>query len=353
MIRFAWLQSRTQAAVAIGALAIVAIVLVITGPHLVHLYNANVAHCATHGTCDTAKAAFLRNDKKLLTWLGILVIVLPGIIGIFWGAPLVARELESGTHRLAWTQSVSRTRWLAVKLAVVAVLATTVAGLFSLMVTWWAGPLDRVNANRFSPPNFDARGIVVIGYAAFAFALGVTAGVFIKRTLPAMATTLFVFVTVRLSTIQWIRPNLVAPAHRVSKLGSMPMGFGSTNSGAGNLMAFPPDIRNAWTLSNRIVDHAGHPLTPGSLGTMCPRLDTDLAPPHPGAGRAIRSQVPEDAKTALRACVSKVATKFHVVTTYQPAGRYWTFQVYELALFLAAAAILCGACFWRIGRRRA
>ena len=65
-----------------------------------------------------------------------LVVLVPGIIGIFWGAPLVARELEAGTYRLAWTQSITRTRWLATKLGVVGLLSMVAAGLLSLMATW-------------------------------------------------------------------------------------------------------------------------------------------------------------------------------------------------------------------------
>lgn len=105
---------------------------------------------------------------------------MPGILGIFWGAPLLAREVETGTFRLAWTQSVTRTRWLAIKLAVIALTSMALAGLLALMLTWWASPIDTVNMNRFAPGVFDQRGIVAIGYAAFAFALGVTAGVLIE-----------------------------------------------------------------------------------------------------------------------------------------------------------------------------
>ena len=134
---------------------------------------------------------------------------MPALIGVFWGAPLVARELETGTYRLAWNQSVTRTRWLAVKLGLIGLAAMAAAGLLSLMVTWWSSPIDQALAargpqraqrrNRFAPLLFGARGIVPIGYAAFAFALGVTVGVLIRRTLPAMATTLAVFVAVRWS----------------------------------------------------------------------------------------------------------------------------------------------------------
>ena len=73
----------------------------------------------------------------------ILLYVTPGIIGVFWGAPLVTRELEAGTFRLAWNQGVTRTRWIAVKLAAVGLAAMAVSGLLSLAVTWWASPVDR------------------------------------------------------------------------------------------------------------------------------------------------------------------------------------------------------------------
>jgi hypothetical protein len=311
-----------------------------------------VAACVAHGNCETANAAFLKNDRQLRDWLGILVIVVPGIIGLFWGAPLIARELESGTYRLAWTQSVTRTRWLAVKLGLFGLTSIAVAGLFGLMVSWWAKPFDTVNANRFSPPNFDERGIVVIGFAAFAFALGVTAGVVIRRTLPAMATTLFAFVFARLAVIQWIRPHLIAPAHRTMALDLASTGFGSTNSGSANLMAAPPNMPNAWIYSTRIVDEAGHRLTPRVLASACPRLSQDLAPPQ-GSGHAVRVQAPDDVKSALHECVAKVGAKFHAVATYQPAGRYWTFQWYETAIFLAAALVLSGFTFWWVRRRLA
>ena len=186
MIRFAWLQFRTQAAIAFGALAIIAIALAITGPHLIHVYDTTITTCKSQKDCGSAAAAFLHGNSTLRTWLGILVVVAPGIVGVFWGAPLAAREFEAGTHRLVWTQSVSRTRWLTAKISVIGLASILVAGLLSLMVTWWASPLDRVSMNTFA--NFDQRDVVPIGYAAFAFALGLSAGVLIRRAVPAMAT---------------------------------------------------------------------------------------------------------------------------------------------------------------------
>jgi transposase len=120
------------------------------------------------------------------------VLVLPALIGLFWGAPLITRELEAGTHRLVWNQTITRTRWLAVKLGLTGLATITAAGLGSLAVTWWSSPIDKTATNdfpRMGPLLFDARGVVPIGYAAFAFALGVTVGMLVRRTLPAMAIT--------------------------------------------------------------------------------------------------------------------------------------------------------------------
>jgi hypothetical protein len=351
--RLAWLQTRAQALTVLGGLAVLAIVLAITGPHLAHLYDTNVATCVAHNDCDAARDAFLQHDRSLRAFLGLLVIVFPAIIGIFWGAPLVARELETGTFRLAWTQSVTRTRWLAVKLAVVGGLGMLAAGLLSMLVTWWASPFDTVNANRFIPGTFDQRGIVAIGYVAFAFALGVAAGVVIRRTVPAMATTLFVFVVTRLTTARWVRPSFLTARHRSYPLDYSVVGFGRQNSGPVHLDVSSPNLPDAWTRSTRIVDHAGHVLTPDRLKALCPNLMSDLGLNDPPPGAKVRTQAPIGAKNALHACTARVAANYHIVVSYQPANRFWTFQVFELALFLAAALALCGFCFWWVRRRLA
>jgi hypothetical protein len=350
MIRFAWLQARIQTAVAFGGLAIIAIVLALTGPHLAHLYDANVVTCVSHGDCLTARDAFLRTDKNLGIWLGILVIAIPGVLGLFWGTPLVARELESGTYRLAWTQSITRTRWLGIKLAVVGLASMAVAGVLSLMVTWWASPIDRVNANRFSPPFFDQRGIVAIGYAAFAVALGVTLGLLIRRTLPAMATTLAAFVAVKLAVILWLRPHLMAPLHRISALDPGTMGLRSTNGGSFSFLPPSPHLPYAWIYSIHIVDAGGRALTHHVLTRVCPRLDQVAGKPPPVSG-TVRTKAPADFKNVMHDCVVNVGTKFHELVTYQPAGHYWAFQWIEMAVFLGAAVALSAFCFWWVRRR--
>ena len=274
--------------------------LAITGPHLVHLYNTTVAGCSARGDCPAAISQYLTHDSTLRTWLGVLVVAGPGLLGVFWGAPLVARELEAGTFRLPWTQSVTRTRWLVVKLALGGWASMAAAGLLSLIVTWWASPLDRAHLDIFN--TFDQRDIVPIGFALFAFVLGVFAGLIIHRTLPAMAATLVVFVGARLAVTKWARPNLISPLHHSNAITAASIvGYGSTSLGASStLQLAPPTVPNAWIYSTRLVDSSGHGLTAAYVKTACPAVvkgggagggstgragDRILVPPHPGAGR--------------------------------------------------------------------
>jgi hypothetical protein len=357
MIRFAWVQARNQTLIVAALLAVMAIVLAISGPHLVHLYNTTVAGCSARGDCPAAISQYLKNDNALRTWLGVLVVAGPGLLGIFWGAPLVARELEAGTFRLAWTQSVTRTRWLGVKLALGGLASMTAAGLLSLIVTWWASPLDRAHLDIFN--TFDERDIVPIGFALFAFVLGVIAGLIIHRTLPAMAATLVVFVGARLAVTKWARPNLISPLHQSHAITAASIvGYGSTSLGASStLQLAPPNVPNAWIYSTRLVDSSGHGLTAAYLKTACPAVVNGAGGGSPGGlgigSSSHHSQAPAAAQEALQQCGAKVASAFHEVITYQPASRYWDFQWIELAIYLAAALALAGLCVWWIRRRLA
>jgi hypothetical protein len=273
---------------------------------------------------------------------------------------LVARELETGTYRLTWTQSVSRTRWLAVKLGVVGLASMVVAGLFSLMVTWWFSPIDRVKMTVFT--TFDQRDIVAVGYAAFAFALGATAGVLIRRTVPAIATTLASLVAIRLLEFFYVQPHLITPVRHSYRLalGSTITGYGGPFGQQASLFPGTPNIPNAWFLSTDIVDKAGHSLTGSDLNNTCPQLATVLGGNGPPAAAHIQgghaaaiSPAPAGANQALQNCISKVGATYHELVTYQPTGHYWPLQWSELVLYLGAALLLGGICLWRVRRHLA
>jgi hypothetical protein len=335
VIRLTLRQFRTQALVAIVALVVVAIVLTITGTQLAHLYDTTVAGCQALGTCSSVDAAFVTSDQPVQL-IGIVLILMPGVVGVFWGAPLVAREMETGTHRLAWTQSVTRTRWLVTKLALVGLASVIATGLLTFMVTWWFSPIDRVALNQYSV--FDQRDIVPMGYAAFAFVLGVTSGVLTRRTVPAMATTIVAFLAVRLAVIFGIRPNLIGAAHLSIAPSSNPglVGFGGDSSGA-TVLAFSPHIPNAWVYSTTIVNAAGQAPGRQFLTTYCPSIGA------PGGNLP--------SPTAFQACIAQISRQFHIVVTYQPADRFWTLQWYETGIFVALAVLLAGVSFLWVRRR--
>jgi len=335
MIRFAWLQSRTQAltaAVLLGALAVVA---AITGIQLSHLYSSFVASC--HTGCELATTQFLSHDQFMDHALDLVALLAPALIGIFWGAPLLARELETGTYRLVWNQCVSRSRWLASKMAVVGLVSVSAATALTLTITWWYRALDRVGTNQYNV--FDRRDIVPIAYAVFAFAAGALIGAVIRRTLPAMATTLGVYTFARIATTIWIRPHVLSPAHKTTAFNAGQVGItinGTANGPVAHIAAQGSGPPNSWTLSSHVVTNTGHVPTPAQLAAFahqyCPGPgNTRIGGPH--------------------TCINQATKTFRLLVTYLPANKYWTLQWLESGIFLAAAIVATLGCYWWITRR--
>jgi len=339
MIRLSLLQFRGQAVVALAALATVAVVLAVTGIQVSHLYAASgLASCPSAAGCPALASALLaklRGDAAfgVVYWAGIFALyAVPAILGMFWGAPLIARELEAGTCRLAWTQSVSRTRWLAVKLGLVGLASVAVAGLLSLLVAWWVrqvDPLDPFGMNRLQPAMFGARGIAPIGYAAFAFAVGVTAGMLIRNTVAAIAATPVVIGAIEGAMIAWVRPRLIPPVHVTMPLSLATVQDVGTNAGAPasdnlSVSAWVTEP-GGWVYSTRVLGASGHT----SLG------------PQPRAC----------ASGSWQSCLDALG-RLHLqeTVTYQPASRYWPLQWAETSVLLALALLLAGFCFFWVRR---
>jgi ABC-type transport system involved in multi-copper enzyme maturation permease subunit len=345
MIWLSWRQFRGQAVVAGAALVVVAIALLATGPHLASLFDSNgLPTCRT--TCSADASNFINQLKGSATELifygsTFLLYAVPGLIGIFWGAPLVARELESGTFRLAWNQSVPRARWIAVKLGLVGLAAMATTGLLSLMTSWWASPIyhaaQKAGPNSLSivdkiaPPLFGATGIAPVGYAAFAFALGVTAGVLIRRTIPAMAVTLVIFAGVQVVMPLLIQPHLIPPAQ-------LTVSFNANTaneimiSSPGNTMTVVGNFSRpgAWVLSNQTISPSGRVFT------------------GPATSACLSSTAP------FQECQNWLNTQhLRQLISYQPASRYWPMQWLEMAIYLVLTAGLSLLCVWQVRRRRA
>jgi hypothetical protein len=348
MIRLTWLQFRTQAVTAAAALAAFAILLAATGPHMASLYAASGLSTCRGPSCANLAGSFEAELESTATYTALYLIsvvsilLAPAIIGLFWGAPLIAREVETGTSALAWNQSVTRTRWLAVKLTAVGLTAMAVTEGLSLMQAWWAAPLGRavtygapagaLYQGRFTQLIFASHGITPLGYAAFAFALGVTAGALIRRTIPAMAVTLAVFAALQVAMPLWIRPHFAPPERALIAVSLGNDAGGPTGAGGNNLtlvVTSLPGQFGAWILSSGPVNAAGQPVS--TTPAACTAASIEESPDFDG-------------------CLTSQGIREAV--TYQPASRYWPFQWTETGLYLALGLALSGYCFRRLNRRR-
>ena len=246
--------------------------------------------------CAQTADAFY-DDYSYVFDVGLLLLILPMLVGIFWGAPLVAREIEHGTHRLVWTQGTSRLRWAATKFGLVSIGVLAMTAIFAAMLNWWISPVMQTSGQRFDYTFFDIHGIVVFGYATFALALGIFAGAVTGRLLPAMATTVVGFLAVRLVVTLAARDHYLPTETRRISVAGLNLG---DNTQQWNL------LHGDWIRSRPVESRTG-----------CP------------AGAA-------DCGETL---------------TMHPARHFWAFQTIETAIFVALAISLLLATIYWIRRR--
>ncbi|MFD7733917.1 ABC transporter permease subunit [Kitasatospora phosalacinea] len=331
-----WRQQRAQFLTAAALLVLAAAYLLVDGLRLRHGIDGLPTDCGTNPCSDLEQAIGSKRNAYLAA--GALVLLAPALIGAFWGAPLIARELETGTHRMVWNQSVPRGRWLAAKLLLTTAAAVLVTGLLSLLTTWYAAPFDSFDHHRFQPLLFGLRGLVPLGYAAFAVALGACVGLFLRRTLAAAAVTLALFAAVQVLVPLAVRPHLQQPVHELVALDKGPARHGSFagfdtpggHLGPDSRMLATFDVPDGWVLSGR---------SPQPARDAAGRVLTLASQPCPSSDR-----LPPDV-----ACLA--GTDMYVAVDYQPADRYWTFQLAETGLYLALAAALAALTSWGLRRR--
>jgi ABC-2 family transporter protein len=316
----AWLVWRQRRAEALAAGLVVAILAIVVTPTALHLYQVvgqirqgDCLGSAPGSQCGSAVDAFNATSRTLSGLLPLLNL-LPGLAGVFIGAPLVAREIEDGTWRLAWSQGVTRRGWLRGQLLGALAVTALSAALFTAVLTWWLSPVDYVNG-RFTDNGFDFYGIVPLAWALLAFATGLLAGAVVRRVIPAMAVTLLGYAAIRLPVEFLLRPRYLPPARRWG----VPFTDGS------------PLPAGTWQLGQDAVGPDGHTILTAAQFDQVQHTAAAALHPNPAASAGYLQQLNQWLQ----------AHGYTEVLTYQPADRFWAFQGIEAAicLILALAAI--------------
>ena len=319
-----WRQYRLQAAAGAILLAGFAAVIIASGVPMASQWHTAISSCATAGGNGCGGVALGEGIGHDFVVLSLLV---PAILGIFWGAPLVAYELESGTSQHAWTQTVTRTRWLTVKAGWLLLAAAAWGGAVAALVTWWSGPPNAAFGTAFQPSYFDVEGIVPVGYAVFATALGIAAGTLLRRTQPAIAVTHGGFVGLRLLTDS-LRPHYMTA---VTAYYSMTGNFS------------PPS--GSWSLTSGVVSKTGQVVSE-VRGTNVDGV------PLSALSQACQKLVEgTGTDNAVRSCINSAG--FRQYLNYQPANRLWAFQGVETGIYVLLAAALLAVTYMVVRRRDA
>ncbi|MFF2657096.1 ABC transporter permease [Kitasatospora sp. NPDC058032] len=327
MIWLTWRQHRKQALWTAVALAVLAAVLVPTGLSMRSSFEDSglgtclraLGHSRFVGGdgCEALSQRF-GNQYDSTAFLAILFVLLPIVLGLFLGAPLVAKEVENGTHRLVWTQGISRRRWILTKFGLVGAVALVLSVGYALGAAWWLRPLDANGLGRFRYLIFDVQGVAPIGYTLFAVALGILAGTLTRRVLPAMGLSLIAFIAVRALVELLARPSFLAPetlSYRID-------GQGMANRFTGD-----------WVYQEGVRNGAGTLVLPDA---------------RVGCGG--------DTGAETARCVERFVqdgfgpAPFSNWQEYQPADRFWTFQAIESGIFLALTALLLALAIRRVRR---
>jgi hypothetical protein len=300
----AWRLQRTESLIAAGIVALLAALLIPTGISMRNAYNSDrlgscLAQTVKGGSCG-ARIGEFDSRFQVLHVLANWFTLVPGLIGVLLAAPFIL-DLEHGTYRLAWTQSITRGRWLRGKLGLPILAALVISGVLILLFTWWRAPMVNLDG-RLDIGNYDTEGVVVIGYTLFAVGLAVALGAVWRRSAVSLTVAFVGYFAMRVFVDYWLRNRLVS-AHHATWRG----------------LAQPHALYHADILSQSVVINGRHVDTGGGGGVVGGSSQLGL----PG---------------------NPANTIFHAV--YLPASSFWQLQLTELALFAGLAAVMVGFAAW-------
>ena len=319
-----WRQHRLSVAGVAALFGVATLSLLIRGLPMHQAYAA-VAACrpAGSGPCRQVAGNFLGTYAPGVGWVLGLLQVIPALIGAFAGAPLLAREFESGTFRYVWTQAFGRARWTIAKLAPLAVAVTVAAGAFSVAVSWYIQPIFGAGDENgpLYPTIFDLRGIALAAWTLAAFAIGALAGIVIRRVIPAMFATFAAWAGLAFVTGAFLRSHYEAPVI-------------TTN---------PNVPQHVWVIS-QLWTRGGHPASLSMINQTLHAIDVQavtLGVFQPGPA----------ARASINPVRYLIRHGYAQLTTYQPDGRFWTFQWIVGGWLLALSLVLITVTLWLVRRR--
>jgi hypothetical protein len=319
--RMAWVTWRQQRATLIAVpsvLAVVAIFLVIFGLKVHHDYAALVNCSLDQGqqtsACAKGFSNFNSTDWPVGNTCSILMALAPVLIGAFAGAPLLARELENGTYRFAWTQGLMRERQAIARLALLGAALVILAFAFGELFSWFFQPfLWTEQMNRLTDGVFDSSGIAFPAFTLVAFAVGAFLGMLFRRVIPALAATLGVYLGIRLGA--WALRGQY-PLSVVTSDGKTISQFGTPG-----LPGFP------WILHTWLTGAGGKPVSQAVANTI-------LNGPGPSAGGSVPPPYTEWYR-------------------WIPLSQYWPMQLIEAGWLLVLAVALMAGTVWLVRHRAA
>jgi ABC-type transport system involved in multi-copper enzyme maturation permease subunit len=321
-----WRQHRFAIAGVAAFLGVLAPYLLIDGLPIRGAYaTVTACHPASSAVCRNLANNF--NTGGYVFRAGIVAALLQvtaALIGAFAGAPVLARELESGTFRYAWTQGFGRRRWAAAKLALLAAAVIAVAAAFSVMFSWYYQPIFAAgDQTPLGSTVFDLRGIAFAAWTLAAFTIGAVAGVLIRRVVPAMAATIVTWAGLAFVTGTYLRQHYEAPL----------------------VTASPSVPGSAWVISQWWA-RGGKPVGLSALNQVLRPVGVRAA--SPGRFQGFGSHLGN-----VNPVQYLVRHGFTQMTSYQPASRFWTFQFIEGGWLLALSLLLIAATVWLVRRRAA
>ena len=320
----AWRRNRATVVAAAAVLGVVAVFLLVRGDQMRHAYDvAKACSPQESAACHFAWDSF-QNSYGSIGFIGAILVFIPGVLGAFAGAPLLARELETGTYRFAWTQGAGRIRWLLAMLVPGALGVALVCAAYGALVTWYYQPLfDYGDLERLRPTVFMITGLAAMGWSLLAFAGGVLAGFLTRRVVPALAATLAAWTGLAILTATMRRYHYQAP-----------LATSRPRIATGDLQ-----LAQWWT-------HGGVRVSDGQINEVLRAIGVQTS----SNGGNVAVKPGGDPNDPFDYLIQHGYTQW---TSYQPNGRYWTFQAIELTWLTVLSILLIIGTVWLVRRRSA